>query len=761
MNLTSKVAFSIVISHEGIVNKVSLFDKDMMFLIVFGLRGFKHERESRIGVRCAADLHETFKTWPDISSVSIGVTVGMSYCGVVGHTLRREYSVISLAVNKAARLMIAYPDVVSCERQIVINSKLDMKHFKMMPRRSMKGLHDDVVAYEFLKVVDVADHNAALDTQHPVVEREEVLKLAKALLYSSVRNHNEYSNSTSISCLLIRGEMEKGKTRVLSEIYAFCVAHNINRMFFSMNVCDLRTPFIVIRMIVAKALNLSINDDLHDIIKEKLSHLDNDEFLCTLNPILNTNFPETLDPQIIYKITSTIFKILCDEIFTEFFVIFIDDGELMDKESFFLLDCIFRCSAVFMFMTIGHQRKMNQQQKKRLQDPRVVHHFLDSLSFESQTLLACYFLGVNKLSSDLESFFHYNSDGNPGWIGTHAEALLESDKLDLKVTSNESTEFERIAAYKGRISIDKDFKFNLRNDSDLMIYDSLTTYEQSVCKCASVLGVEFTRHMLLSIMTTSTERMVAKAMVKLFELRILTCASTNELEVTSTIKQRKRSEIVICKCQLNQVPASCRDLPKYALCSSTKFHRNRFCEVVYDSLTEKQRAEYHRKAMVYLHLETKRCQSCGSSNFSSLLSQSFDFKFHDGILHIEDNSFESMMKYFEAIGLPVKIKARSKGFFKFKQSKALKIRPVILNFMDYDFQNCQCYVALHEMYNDMIRHCHGGHNMLKLIETKIHLASLCITVQNVPRANFLLTRALTALNVSLIHQSLLKTLKEN
>lgn len=48
----------------------------------------------------------------NIKSVTIAVTTGMTYCGVVGHILRREYTVIGTSVNKAARLMVAYKDKV-------------------------------------------------------------------------------------------------------------------------------------------------------------------------------------------------------------------------------------------------------------------------------------------------------------------------------------------------------------------------------------------------------------------------------------------------------------------------------------------------------------------------------------------------------------------------------------------------------------------------------------------------------------------------
>lgn len=100
-------------STQGCVNKTSLFDKDLMFLCIFGLRGDKHELESQIGLRCAAKIYTSLATRKNIRSVAIGVSTGMTYCGVVGHILRREYTVIGMAVNKAARLMCAYPNRVS------------------------------------------------------------------------------------------------------------------------------------------------------------------------------------------------------------------------------------------------------------------------------------------------------------------------------------------------------------------------------------------------------------------------------------------------------------------------------------------------------------------------------------------------------------------------------------------------------------------------------------------------------------------------
>ncbi|KZC13508.1 Adenylate cyclase type 10, partial [Dufourea novaeangliae] len=113
VNSAYKLVCKIVGGMHGCVNKTSLFDKDLMFLCVFGLRGDKHELESQIGLKCASKLRNTLAGLKYVKSVTVSVTTGMTYCGVVGHILRREYTVIGMSVNKAARLMVAYRDKVA------------------------------------------------------------------------------------------------------------------------------------------------------------------------------------------------------------------------------------------------------------------------------------------------------------------------------------------------------------------------------------------------------------------------------------------------------------------------------------------------------------------------------------------------------------------------------------------------------------------------------------------------------------------------
>lgn len=55
-----------------------MFDKDLMFLSIFGLRGFKHSVEAQRALYCAKKIREKLLTVNQIASASAGVTTGIN-----------------------------------------------------------------------------------------------------------------------------------------------------------------------------------------------------------------------------------------------------------------------------------------------------------------------------------------------------------------------------------------------------------------------------------------------------------------------------------------------------------------------------------------------------------------------------------------------------------------------------------------------------------------------------------------------------------
>ena len=101
---------------EGSVNKFMVDDKGLIVLCVFGLPPMKHPDDAARAAGAARLLvHSTPAVLSKLQpadlppskriSCSVGIATGTVFCGVVGATTRREYTVMGRTVNLAARLM--------------------------------------------------------------------------------------------------------------------------------------------------------------------------------------------------------------------------------------------------------------------------------------------------------------------------------------------------------------------------------------------------------------------------------------------------------------------------------------------------------------------------------------------------------------------------------------------------------------------------------------------------------------------------------
>ena len=92
-----------VYHYEGSVNKFLMDDKGSTLIACFGLSPVSHGDDAARAVLSALYICERLF---DLSfPASVGITVGDVFCGVVGSTTRREYTVLGDSVNLAARLM--------------------------------------------------------------------------------------------------------------------------------------------------------------------------------------------------------------------------------------------------------------------------------------------------------------------------------------------------------------------------------------------------------------------------------------------------------------------------------------------------------------------------------------------------------------------------------------------------------------------------------------------------------------------------------
>lgn len=120
-----------VYAYEGSVNKFLMDDKGSTLIAVWGLPPLAHENDSLRAVLASLNLCAALEKLG--LSASCGITTGTAFCGVVGSTTRKEYSVLGDCVNLSARLMQAscgYGGGIICDKATtdLVGSLLKFQH---------------------------------------------------------------------------------------------------------------------------------------------------------------------------------------------------------------------------------------------------------------------------------------------------------------------------------------------------------------------------------------------------------------------------------------------------------------------------------------------------------------------------------------------------------------------------------------------------------------------------------------------------------
>lgn len=110
------------------------------------------------------------------------------------------------------------------------------------------------------------------------------------------------------------------------------------------------------------------SEGIQDVIADKLSGLIVEPgYMSVLNSIFDTNFPSSdfLNSENLPTIREIVFRILCSNLTRNFWIIFIDDADYIDPDSFDLLPSIFETASILLVFTIGkHFRKWTLRQKE-------------------------------------------------------------------------------------------------------------------------------------------------------------------------------------------------------------------------------------------------------------------------------------------------------------------------------------------------------------------------------------------------------------
>ncbi|CAG0913586.1 unnamed protein product [Notodromas monacha] len=232
IDISLEIVARIVDELEGSVNKMFSTTTGLCFMCLFGLHGCRRKDEVSHALEAAARIwRELSMLLVDHERISVGITSGVCYCGVVGHRQRQEYTVIGAKVNMAARLMANYPGVVSCDEESMTLAMHGHDSFKLLPAKRLRGVAHPGRIFQFNPTFTLGPQTGNLPKfLFPIVNRTAILEatqrsIAELIDYAGKLSCQiKYPRSKMLEepyeplLHVIEGQHGTGKTRIIESI---------------------------------------------------------------------------------------------------------------------------------------------------------------------------------------------------------------------------------------------------------------------------------------------------------------------------------------------------------------------------------------------------------------------------------------------------------------------------------------------------------------------------------------------------------------
>ena len=277
---------TILYRHEATINKLSVDDKGASLVAALGLPPLAHEDDAARGVRAALAIRDHLREM-DVRH-AIGMTTGLTFCGVIGNTTRREYTMIGDVVNLAARLMQAAPDDVLCD-QATYEASRSRLVFEALPAIHVKGKAAPIAVYRPQGAARMTATRAgrvgALVGRR--LERHTLEEMLRGLVADG-------TGGTAV----LEGEAGIGKSRLIEELIGRAREAGVDCLVGAGDAMEKSTPYYAWRGIFDQLLDLEpgLTREQRRARTAERVHTGPyawEPLMPLLNPVLLTDFAET------------------------------------------------------------------------------------------------------------------------------------------------------------------------------------------------------------------------------------------------------------------------------------------------------------------------------------------------------------------------------------------------------------------------------------------------------------------------------------
>ncbi len=490
--------------YEGSINTLNMGNTGTTAVVALGLPPYTHGDDPARGVLTAQAIQAELQA-SGVSS-TIGIATGRAFCGTLGSTARREYTMVGNVVNLAEALMqAARTGEVLCD-PTTYEAARDRLAFETLGTLIVKGEPDSVVTYR-PKGQLPAVVRPGRELIGRVKERTVLGKSLQALLRGAQQ-----------SLIVINGQTGIGKTRLVEDLLRLALAVSASPLLGVGDAVERSTPYHVWRPIFSRLLQLHTsasresrqNQVLECLTSAAPENQGDPQRLLKLAPLLNAILPldlpeNELTAQMPSEVRAdntrellvTLLQKAADE---SPLLLVLEDAHWFDTASWALAWSVFQSvRPIFMLITTRPMEEpFPHEYSLMLAEPTVQYLKLEELSEEETLALVCQRLGVASVPQPVADFIRDKAEGHPFFSEELAYALRDTGVILI------SGEECRIAPHADDLS---QLRFPQSiNNVILSRVDRLSPQHQLTLKVASVIGRFFSYHTLHDIYPTGVDR---------------------------------------------------------------------------------------------------------------------------------------------------------------------------------------------------------------------------------------------------------------
>uniref|UniRef100_A0A4X2JZ02 Adenylate cyclase type 10 n=1 Tax=Vombatus ursinus TaxID=29139 RepID=A0A4X2JZ02_VOMUR len=649
---------SVLKNFKGQINKVFMFDKGCSFLCVFGFPGEKAPDEITHALESAVVIFDYCSQIFKIKVVSIGVASGIVFCGIVGHSVRHEYTVIGQKVNIAARMMMYYPGIVTCDSVTYSNCSLPSYFFKELPKQHMKGVAEPGPVYQCLGLNEkvlfgMSSLSCSRQEDYPLLGRNKEIRLF-------LHNMKEFLLSQSSKVLMFEGVSGYGKSQLASELGYLAQAEKHRVIAIGLTKVSIHQYFHTIQLLMASVLGLDTckhyKERQHNLEETVKNYLD-EKLYCILNDIFHVQFPLTREACTTSaakkedEIEALFMNILKETSKEEKLIFIIDEAQYIDITSWEFLEKLIQKLNVFLIMSLSPFANTPCQSAIAIMKNRnTTYIIIGEISSKDIQSKVCLDLNVASISKELEMYLVEGSCGIPFYceellknldhhkvLTVHQyqpeeksnvswHALFKNytkPQMNLNLFSSSSNEDRiEVCDIASGVRLKNMSPPSTLKEISLVQLDSMSLSQQMLVRCAAIIGQTFTTALLFEILPCWNMKMMVEALATLVQSSIFYCFQSQKELRLATKRRGATVEVHHRSLALKGAFAYGREEDQTFVLENevTQCHILRFCKPImqktaYELWLKDQKAALHVKCARFLEESAHKCEHCGSGDF--------------------------------------------------------------------------------------------------------------------------------------------------